>query len=44
MGESRLREIFLKTDNFIQGKFLAEMTKGLNLALHTFFARQLIVY
>ncbi|TPX48403.1 AMP deaminase [Synchytrium endobioticum] len=27
MGESRLREIFLKTDNFIQGKFLAEMTK-----------------
>ncbi|GMM31906.1 AMP deaminase [Martiniozyma asiatica (nom. inval.)] len=27
MGESRLREIFLKTDNFIQGKFLAEITK-----------------
>lgn len=27
MGESRLREIFLKTDNLIQGKYLAELTK-----------------
>ncbi|KAK6465619.1 AMP deaminase [Scheffersomyces coipomensis] len=27
IGESRLREIFLKTDNFIQGKYLAELTK-----------------
>jgi AMP deaminase len=27
MGESRLREIFLKTDNFIQGRFLAEITR-----------------
>lgn len=27
MGESRLREIFLKTDNFIQGRYLAEITK-----------------
>lgn len=27
MGESRLREIFLKTDNFIRGKYLAELTK-----------------
>ena len=27
IGESRLREIFLKTDNFIQGKYLAEITK-----------------
>lgn len=26
MGESRLREIFLKTDNFIAGKYLAELT------------------
>ncbi|KAG7664657.1 AMD1 [[Candida] subhashii] len=26
IGESRLREIFLKTDNFIQGKYLAELT------------------
>jgi AMP deaminase len=28
IGESRLREIFLKTDNFIQGRYLAEITKG----------------
>ena len=27
IGESRLREIFLKTDNYIQGKFLAEVTR-----------------
>ena len=27
IGESRLREIFLKTDNFIKGKYLAEITK-----------------
>lgn len=27
IGESRLREIFLKTDNFIQGSYLAELTK-----------------
>ncbi|CAK9440635.1 uncharacterized protein LODBEIA_P46550 [Lodderomyces beijingensis] len=27
IGESRLREIFLKTDNFIDGKYLAEITK-----------------
>lgn len=26
-GQSRLREIFLKTDNFIGGRYLAEMTK-----------------
>ncbi|KAK4479751.1 hypothetical protein RD792_015283 [Penstemon davidsonii] len=26
-GQSRLREIFLKQDNLIQGRFLAEMTK-----------------
>jgi AMP deaminase len=28
IGESRLREIFLKTDNFIKGRYLAELTKG----------------
>jgi len=28
IGESRLREIFLKTDNFIQGRYLAELTRG----------------
>ncbi|TFK95642.1 AMP deaminase [Pterulicium gracile] len=27
IGESRLREIFLKTDNFIEGKYLAELTQ-----------------
>lgn len=27
VGESRLREIFLKTDNFIQGRYLAEITR-----------------
>ncbi len=27
VGESRLREIFLKTDNFIQGQYLAELTQ-----------------
>lgn len=27
IGESRLREIFLKTDNYINGKYLAELTK-----------------
>ena len=31
IGESRLREIFLKTDNYIQGRYLAELTKGWNL-------------
>ena len=28
IGESRLREIFLKTDNYITGRYLAELTKG----------------
>lgn len=28
IGESRLREIFLKTDNYIKGRYLAELTKG----------------
>jgi hypothetical protein len=27
-GSSRLREIFLKTDNLLKGKYLAELTKG----------------
>ncbi|KAH3666818.1 hypothetical protein OGAPHI_003267 [Ogataea philodendri] len=27
IGESRLREIFLKTDNYIQGRYLAELTR-----------------
>lgn len=29
IGESRLRTIFLKTDNFIGGRYLAELTKGM---------------
>ena len=29
MGESRLREIFLKTDNYIKGRYLAEITREL---------------
>jgi AMP deaminase len=28
IGESRLREIFLKTDNYVKGRYLAELTKG----------------
>ncbi|PRP81669.1 AMP deaminase [Planoprotostelium fungivorum] len=28
-GQSRLREIFLKTDNYIKGRYLAELTKEL---------------
>ena len=28
IGESRLREIFLKTDNHIGGRYLAELTQG----------------
>lgn len=28
-GQSRLREIFLKTDNYIQGRYLAEITQEL---------------
>ena len=27
IGQSRLREIFLKTDNYIQGRYLAELTR-----------------
>ena len=27
LGQSRLREIFLKTDNLIKGRFLAELTR-----------------
>jgi AMP deaminase len=27
IGETRLREIFLKTDNFIGGRYLAELTR-----------------
>ena len=33
IGESRLREIFLKTDNHIEGKYLAELTKGISSVL-----------
>lgn len=30
VGESRLRTIFLKTDNDIKGRYLAEITKGMS--------------
>jgi AMP deaminase len=35
IGESRLREIFLKTDNFIQGRYLAELTREVITDLET---------
>ena len=31
IGESRLRTIFLKTDNFIGGRYLAELSRGMSL-------------
>lgn len=34
IGESRLREIFLKTDNHIKGRYLAEVTKEVFEDLH----------
>ena len=40
IGESRLREIFLKTDNYIQGRYLAELTKGMTCSCN--YARLLI--
>ncbi|TFY66445.1 hypothetical protein EVG20_g4651 [Dentipellis fragilis] len=33
IGESRLREIFLKTDNYIHGRYLAEVTKEVMMDL-----------
>jgi len=43
IGESRLREIFLKTDNFIQGRYLAELTKGSLTASHVATSDPLII-
>lgn len=39
IGESRLREIFMKTDNYIKGRYLAELTKGmfLSMTFHFFY-------
>ncbi|KAJ1500547.1 AMP deaminase [Coelomomyces lativittatus] len=34
IGESRLREIFMKTDNLIKGRYLAEITKEVINDLH----------
>jgi AMP deaminase len=31
IGQSRLREIFLKTENHIQGRYLAEMTREVSI-------------
>lgn len=33
-GQSRLREIFMKTDNYIKGRYLAELTKQVYAELH----------
>ncbi|KAG5341099.1 hypothetical protein C0989_011691 [Termitomyces sp. Mn162] len=33
LGESRLREIFLKTDNLIEGRYLAELTRQVMIDL-----------
>ena len=35
IGESRLRTIFLKTDNFIGGRYLAELTRGTPFSLES---------
>jgi AMP deaminase len=35
LGESRLREIFLKTDNLIKGRYLAELTREVMSDLET---------
>ena len=35
IGESRLRTIFLKTDNFINGRYLAEITKEVMMDLES---------
>ncbi len=43
IGESRLREIFLKTDNLIEGRYLAELTKG-KPASHYFYAPYLTLW
>ena len=37
VGESRLREIFLKTDNYVQGRYLADLTKGLIIIIFILF-------
>jgi len=39
IGESRLREIFLKTDNFVKGKYLAELTKGFQRIKYLFVSK-----
>ena len=39
IGESRLREIFLKTDNFVDGKYLAEITQQVMEDLETLNTR-----
>ena len=37
IGESRLRTIFLKTDNFVDGRYLAELSRGTVLLCFSFF-------
>lgn len=42
LGQSRLREIFLKTDNVIGGRYLAEITKEVDIFFPPFFTPPLI--
>lgn len=48
MGEPMLREVFLKTDNFIQGSFLADLTrqmfKDLEKDVYTFTEYRISIY
>jgi len=41
VGESRLREIFIKTDNFMEGQYFAELLKVSHNLQH-FFSTALI--
>ena len=36
VGQSRLREIFLKTENHIGGRYLAEMTREVSIVTHAY--------
>lgn len=48
MGQSRLREIFIKTDNFLRGRYLAEITRevfaDLEAAKYTLAEYRLSIY
>lgn len=44
IGESRLREIFLKIDNRIDGRYFAELTRGGTPSLHDGVFGSLIIF